>query len=131
MNGVALTSAHPAILLQHIEEPPPRFAQKTMPRPYGGTFLTSNVIERREVNLIFAIRERFDYAARMDALQAVSAWAALKTVWAGLTRRLHGWRMNPLSCGRRPPLGQRPRQPGAVLIRQGYCLTRCQMPLCR
>lgn len=76
LNGVALTSAHPAILLQHIEEPPPRFAQKTMPRPYGGTFLTSNVIERREVNLIFAIRERFDYAARMDALQAVSAWAA-------------------------------------------------------
>jgi len=76
LNGVSLKAAHPAILLQHIEEPPPRFATKTLARPNGGTFLTSNTIERREVNLIFAIRERFDYAARMDALQAVSAWAA-------------------------------------------------------
>ena len=75
LNDVALSAVHPAVLIQHIQENPPRMTQKTAARNGSGQWLTSNRIESREIVVSFAIREGIDFMKRAAACSAVAEWA--------------------------------------------------------
>lgn len=76
LNGTALSTVHPAVLIQHIQEAAPKMAQKTAAqagRP--GVWLASNQVERREITVHFAIREALNYPRRVEVCNAVAGWA--------------------------------------------------------
>ena len=76
LNGVALEDAHPKILLQHIDEAAPEMDVKTGDRAGGpGCFTTQKKITKRQVTIVFAVRERLDFTVRAEAASAVAAWA--------------------------------------------------------
>ena len=76
LNGVDPTSVHDAILLQHIAEHAPEIDVKTAERAGSpGAFVTSWRPTKREVDIVFAVRERTDFAVRAAAVAAVCAWA--------------------------------------------------------
>ena len=76
LNDQAFTAAHPALLIQNVTENPPKTAQKTVARAgVDGAFLTENRIEKRDIVIEFAVRERLNYAARAQAVERAAAWA--------------------------------------------------------
>lgn len=75
LNDVEFTDAHPALMLQHINEPDPKVTYKTAAKPYGGLVELSRSVERREIILEFAIREGLDFTRRQEAYEKAIAWA--------------------------------------------------------
>ena len=75
LDGVEFASAHPALMLQHINEIEPKLTYKSSARFGGGLIEHSRVMDRREITLEFAIREGLDFARRQEAYQAAVAWA--------------------------------------------------------
>lgn len=87
LNGISIEDVHPAVLLQHIEEMAPDLDVKTGDRTGApGLFVTSHRIKQRQINLVYAIRERTDFAVRAAAAAAVMAWAA-KGGWLEISSR--------------------------------------------
>ena len=87
LNGVSLESAHPLILLQHIDEAAPEINNKTGDRVgSAGQFVTSSQLTVREITISFAVRERLDFAKRAEAVSAAAAWAA-SGGWLSLSSR--------------------------------------------
>lgn len=75
LNGASLEGAHPQILLQHIEEMAPAVDVQTGARAGGpGQFVTSHKLTQRNINIIFAVRERLDFAKRAEAVSAAAKW---------------------------------------------------------
>lgn len=77
LNGVSLETAHPSILLQHIDESAPKADVQTAARGGApGAFVTSAQLRERAVTILFAVREAKDFTIRADAVSAAAAWAA-------------------------------------------------------
>lgn len=75
LDGIQLSSVHPAIIVQHISESAPKKDTKTAVRPGGGTYLISNNVTEREITISVAIRQARDFITRTEAYNALVAWA--------------------------------------------------------
>lgn len=75
LNGASLEAAHPLILLQHIDESAPETEVKTSARAGApGQFVTARKLTAREISIVFAVRERLDFARRAAAVSAAASW---------------------------------------------------------
>lgn len=102
LNSVELTTVHPAILLQQINESDLKMNQRWMDRAGGFQALSTDVPQRKEIVIEFAIREGRDYVRRAEAYSAVCAWA-YGGGWLEVSSR-PGQKLY-VSCAQMPALG--------------------------
>lgn len=77
LDGIRLTDVHPAIILQHVEERAPEINIRTADRAGApGLFVMAAKPTVKEIDIVFAVRERLDFAVRAAAVSAAAAWAA-------------------------------------------------------